>query len=101
MKLLVITAVEAFEKDIKQLLKQSGLSHFSYQPVMGYRDASQEALGTNWFASEMNEAESVVFYAFVKKEMADSLFALVDGFNAREESQSKVHVAVLNIEKYN
>jgi hypothetical protein len=101
MKLLVITAIKAFENEIKQLLKQAGVGQFSYRDVNGYRDATLDALESNWFGSEMNENESVLFYAFVKKENVDTLFTLADNFNAHQESQSKVHIVVLNIEKTN
>jgi len=101
MKLLVITAIAAFENDIKQLLKQAKVSQFSYREVKGYRDATLDAVESNWFASEMNENESILFYAFVKKVNVDALFTLVEAFNAQQESQSKVHVVVLNIEKSN
>lgn len=49
----------------------------------------------------MNETESVVFYAFVEKQNVDSLFALVDDFNAKQQSISHIHVAVLQLERYN
>ena len=101
MKLLVITAIKAFEKEVKQLLKQAEVAQFSYRDVNGYRDATMDAIESNWFGSEMNENESVLFYAFVKKENVDALMELVAAFNAKQESQSKVHVAVLHIEQTN
>lgn len=101
MKLLVITAIKAFENDIKQMLKQSEVSNFSYQDVNGYQDQSQEDLNSNWFASEMNETASVLFYAFVKKGYVELLFNLVEAFNSSQQSNSKVHVAILQIEKSN
>ena len=68
MKLLIITAISTFEKDIKKMLKQAEVKTFSYKEVKGYKDISEEALENNWFASEINETESILFYAFVKKE---------------------------------
>ena len=101
MKLLMITAIEAFENDIKFLLKKSSITHFSYTDVKGYRDLSEESVGDNWFASDMNESQSIIFYAFVKKEKADQLFNAVSKFNEQQKTLSKVHVVVLNIEKSN
>ena len=101
MKLLVITAIKEFKKDIKQMLQKANVKEYSYREVTGFRDASEDALESNWFASELNENESTLFYAFVKKENVDLLFRLVDEFNAGQETLSKVHVAVLNIEKSN
>ncbi len=101
MKLLVIIAIKEFEKKIKQILKQSGVAIFSYRNVTGYKDITEESIENNWFASEMNENESVMFYAFVKEENVDIVFGLIDEFNSNQKTLSNIHIAVLNIEKYN
>jgi len=101
MKLLMITAIEAFEKDIKFLLKKSSITHFSYTDVKGHRDLSEESVGENWFASDMNESQSIIFYAFVPEEKADNLFNSVKKFNEEQRTSSKVHIVVMNIEKSN
>lgn len=101
MKLLIITAILAFEKDIKQMLKQAGVKNFTYKEVKGYKDISEEAIENNWFASEINETESIFFYTFVKNETIDTLFDLVTHFNEKQESLSHIHLAVVNIEKHN
>jgi|SRR6187399_808359 nitrogen regulatory protein PII len=101
MKLLIITAVIAFEKDIKQMLKQANVKTFTYKEVKGFNDISEEAIESNWFSAELNETESILFYAFVKKDNVDKLFDLVTEFNEKQETLSKIHVAVLNIEKSN
>ena len=101
MKLLIITAIKEFEKEIKQQLKTAKVSTFSYKNVIGYRDNTEDAIESNWFSSEMNKSESILFYAFVKKENVDKLFESINEFNAKQETLSKIHVAVLAIEKSN
>jgi hypothetical protein len=101
MKLLIITAITEFEKDIKSMLKKANVKAYSYRKVTGYRDVSEEFIESNWFASEMNETESLLFYAFVKTENVDLFFQLVADFNAKQESKAQVNVAALNIEKSN
>jgi len=101
MKLLLITAVKEFEKDIKQLLKKSGVQSFSYQDVKGFKNSSEEAVDTNWFGSEMNETQSVLFHVFIATEKLDVFCQFVKEFNIIQESKSTIHVAVLNIEKTN
>jgi nitrogen regulatory protein PII len=101
MKLLLITAVKEFENEIKQLLKKAAVQSFSYQEVKGFKNSSGEAVESNWFGSEMNETESILFYAFTTKEKVDTLFELVEYFNIEQESLSHIHIAVLNIEKTN
>ena len=101
MKLLLITAIAEFGKEVKQILKNAQVKNYSYQEVVGYRNATQDALNSNWFGTEMNENESLMFYAFVEKENVDLVFDAVTEFNSKQESQSHIHTAILNIEKSN
>ena len=101
MKLVIITAIKLFEKDIKLQLKKADVKTFSFKEVTGYRDSTEDAIESNWFSSEMNQTESIVFYAFVKKENVDILFKLINDFNNKQKTMSHIHVAVINIEKSN
>ena len=101
MKLLIITAITAFENDIKAMLQKANISTYTFSNVTGFSDISEEAISSNWFASEMNETESILFYAFVRKENAMLFFNLVNEFNATQETHSHIHVAQLNIEQSN
>ena len=101
MKLVLITAIAEFEKDVKKMLKEAKVKSYSYRDVKGFRDASEENVESNWFGSEMNETDSVVFYAFILQQNLDDLFDEVTEFNKKLESISKVHLAVFSVEKYN
>ena len=101
MKLVLITAIAEFEKDVKNMLKEAKVKSYSYKEVKGFRDASEENIESNWFGSEMNETDSVVFYAFILQQNLDTLFEEVTAFNAKQKTISKVHLAVLSVEKYN
>lgn len=101
MKLVIITSSLAFLKDIKAILKKADIKTYSFREVTGFMDFSDTATPENWFASEVNETESLLFYAFVKKENVDKVFQLVTEFNSTQESLSQIHIAVLNIEKSN
>ena len=101
MKLLIITAIKEFEKEIKLQLKNAKVNTFSYKNVIGYRDSTMDAIESNWFSSEMNKSESILFYAFVKKENVDKFFDSINAFNATQDTISNIHVAVLAIEKSN
>jgi len=101
MKLVIITAIKQFEKDIKLQLKKANVKTFSFRDVTGYRDSTEDAVETNWFSSEMNQTESILFYAFVKNETVDVLFDAINDFNNKQKTLSHIHVAVMNIEKSN
>ncbi len=101
MELLIITAVQFFEKEIKELLKKSGVTAFSYTDVKGYKDQSDQTMESNWFASSRGEFSSVLFYAFVKEDLIDNVTKAIEEFNSTQESKSKVHMAVMNIKTTN
>lgn len=101
MKLVLITAVAEFENEVKSILKKAQVKTYSYKEVTGFRDASNDAIESNWFGTEMNENESIVFYAIVAKENVDVVCNSVKEFNAKQETLSHIHIAVLNIEKTN
>jgi hypothetical protein len=101
MKLAIITAIKEFEKDIKLQLKKADVKTFSFREVTVYRDSTEDSIETNWFSSEMNQIESILFYAFVKKENVDKLFEIIEDFNSHQKTLSKIHLVILNIEKSN
>ncbi|RPD96146.1 hypothetical protein EGM88_10680 [Aureibaculum marinum] len=101
MKLLIITAVAAYDKAIRQMLKISEVKTFSYQNVKGFRGLPSEVEDENWFGSSRNESQSILYYAFVENKNVDQLFKLVEEFNGKQEVLSKVHLAVVNIERSN
>ena len=100
MKLLIITAVTAFGDDVKKILERASVRNFSFREVTGYSDTSSQTYADNWFASEVNETESLLYYAFTKSENADHAVRLASAFN-QDSGQSHIHVAVLNIENSN
>ena len=100
MKLVLITAVHSFKREIQHLLKQSGVKTYSYREVTGFKDVSEEALASNWFGSEINENESIALYAFVPVENLEKLYELILIFNQELETKSKVHLATFSIEKF-
>ena len=101
MKLVLIIAIAEFEKEVKKMLKEAKVKSYSYRDVKGFRDASEEGVEDNWFGSEMNETDSVLFYAFILQHNLDALLDTINAFNKKQESTSKVHLAVLSVEKYN
>lgn len=101
MKLLIITAVNAFEENVKSILKANGVLSYSYNNVIGYRDSTLDDVAGNWFATEMNKDESLLFFAFVSTTVAEKVFESIEKFNSESGLGSSIHIAVSPIEKSN
>ncbi|MCG2792035.1 hypothetical protein [Chryseobacterium sp. SC28] len=97
MKLLLITAVEEFEKDVKTILKHSGVKAFSYQSVKGYKNNGDEL--ENWFPKDYVSIDSLLFTVFVIDDIVDEIYKSVEDFNSKQEIVSQVHIAIISLEK--
>lgn len=101
MKLVIITAISEFKKDVIKMFKNTEIKAFTYKEVTGFKDVSEENLGTNWFGSEMNETPSIMFHVFLNENQTALLFQSVTSFNASQNVSSKVHFASLTIDQIN
>ncbi|GAA0890956.1 hypothetical protein GCM10009122_06350 [Fulvivirga kasyanovii] len=99
MELLIITAVQSYEEDIKKLLKKHGVKVFSHMDVNGYKELQEESREANWFASDHNEHRSVLFYAFIGSQGVDEVLNAIDSFNKDQDTESHVHAVLLEVKK--
>ncbi len=99
MELLIITAVQSFEKDIKRLLKENKVKVFSHLDVTGFKDHGHETHDENWFASSVGEYQSALFYAFVEDSAVDGVIQAIKNFNSSLDVGSHVHAAVMEVKK--
>lgn len=98
MKLLIITAIKEFEKNVKDALNHSGVKSFSYHYVRGYKNESDGST-ENWFGASHTEIDSVMFAVFIEEKFVEEIYRKVEFFNGKQKSLSKIHVATMNIEK--
>ena len=101
MKLLVIAAVQYFEKEIQQLLNQSEISIYSHMDISGHKKRGDKNLSDNWFAGGNGDQESVLFFAFAEKKAVEKVMEQVNEFNAHLDTDSPVRAFQLQVEKHN
>ncbi len=97
MKLLLITCIEEFEKEVKKILNHSGVKSFSVQSVKGYRNESGNELN-NWFSSEHIATNSLLFTVFIEQNCLGEIIQGIETFNMNRISLSRIHLAGFNIE---
>lgn len=97
MILLIITAIHEFEKDIRKMLKQSGVISYSYYPVTGHKDDDTQSNSDNWFAGGPIESDSVMFQVFTRPENGDQLIEHARAFNAKQETINHIHIVKLAV----
>lgn len=100
MKLVMVTAVEEFQKDILKLFKKANIENFSSSDIDGYKNSPSLLMASNWFSAGKGGNESSMFFSFTEDENIDTLFNFIIEFNANLETNNPIKAVVIPIEKY-
>ncbi len=99
MKLLIVTVVDEFEKDILRLFKEAKIESFSGSDIDGYKNPTSMVRTSSWFPSEKSGVESGLFFSFTEDDNIDVLFKLIKTFNSNLETNNPMRAVVVPIEK--
>ncbi len=100
MKLVIVTAVEEFQKDVLKLFKMAHIDNFSSSDIDGYKNGSSILMASNWFSGVKGGNESSIFFSFTEEENIDALFSLIKEFNNNLEANNPLKAIVVPIEKF-
>ena len=100
MKLLIVTVVKEFDKEILQLFKKASIESFSESHIDGFKNPSSIIRTRSWFPSEKGGVRSSLFFSFTEDENIDTLFNLIKEFNQHLETNNPIKAVVVPIEKF-
>ena len=100
MKLVIVTAVEEFQKDILKLFKLANIENFSSSDIDGHKDGASVLMGSSWFSGAKLGNESRMFFSFTEDEHITALFNLIEEFNQNLETYNPIKAVVVPIEKF-
>lgn len=100
MKLLIVTVVAEFEKEILKLFKKANIKSFSGSDIDGYKNPTSMVRTASWFPSEKGGVESSLFFSFTEDENIAVLFELIKAFNKKLETNNPIKAVVVPIEKF-
>lgn len=99
MKLVIVTAVEEFRKDVLKLFQNANIHNLSSSDIDGYKNGSSLLVTSSWFPGEKFSNESRMFFSFTEDENIDALFNLITEFNSGVETNNAVRAVVVPIER--
>ena len=100
MKLVVVTVVEEFEREILRLFKAANIESFSGSDIDGYKNPTSMVRTSSWFPSEKGGVESSLFFSFTEEANIKVLFELIKEFNKNLETNNPIKAVVVPIEQY-
>lgn len=99
MKLLIVTTVAEYQKEVLQLFKKSGIDAFSASEIDGYKNSNSLIAMQSWFPAEHSGNESLMLFSFTDMEKIEKFFILATEFNENIETNNKIRAVVVPIEK--
>ncbi|HLV15187.1 MAG TPA: hypothetical protein VKY41_08405 [Xanthomarina sp.] len=99
MKLVIVTSVEEFQKDVLRLFKNADIHNLSSSDIDGYKNGSSVLMTSSWFPGEKFGDESRLFFSFTEDENINMLFRLIQEFNSTLETNNAVRAVVVPIER--
>lgn len=100
MKLLLITSVKEFEKDIFKLFKNSKIEVYSTSSIEGHKLQKPTNIQDNWFSSQRDTLNSMMFFTFTSEELIGEMLKEIKTYNKEKASNNPVKAIVMNIEKH-
>ncbi|NJW52429.1 hypothetical protein [Salinimicrobium oceani] len=99
MKLLIVTSVVAFQKDVLKLFKKANIEAFSSSEIDGYMNGNNLVATQSWFPGEKGGNESSMFFSFTDEDKISSFFSTVREFNNKLETNNPIRAVVVPIEQ--
>ncbi|WP_458626997.1 hypothetical protein [Winogradskyella sp. PC D3.3] len=100
MKLVIVTAVEQYQKEVLKLFKKANIESFSSSDIDGHKNGSSLLMTSNWFPAEKGGNESSMFFSFTDNEHIDALFEVIKEFNENLETNNPIKAIVVPIERF-
>jgi len=100
MKLVIVTAVNEYQKDVLNLFKDAKIKSFSASDIDGYKNGSSLLMASNWFSAEKGGNESHMYFSFTDEEHIEALFNQINEFNTNLETNNPIKAIVVPVEKY-
>lgn len=100
MKLILVTSILEFEKEVCQLFKQSEIEVYSSNDIQGHKFYSATNIQDNWFSAQKDTFNSKLFFSFTSEEKVDTMLKYIEEFNTKKTTTNPIKAIVVDIEKY-
>jgi len=100
MKLVIVTVVDDYIKQVSKLFSNAGISTFSQLDIEGYKSGAPNDATSGWFATRRGGADSEMFFSFAEEVLIEQLFDEIKTFNLTVDEQNPVRAIVVPIEKF-
>ncbi|MBD1386744.1 hypothetical protein IDJ75_15785 [Mucilaginibacter rigui] len=99
MKILIVTCLKEYLKDVARIFKQSNIDVFSTNEITGHRDITTGNLLEEWFASGGENADSMMIFTFTAAANAGKGLELIKIYNEKLKGDFPIRAFIMPVER--
>jgi len=99
MKILIVTWLKEYLKDVARIFKQSNIDVFSTNEITGHRNSAAANLLEDWFASGGGDADSMMIFTFTPAANAETGLELIKDHNKTTHADFPIRAFIMPVEK--
>ncbi|MFA6246164.1 MAG: hypothetical protein WC615_04435 [Mucilaginibacter sp.] len=99
MKILIVTCLKEYLKDVARIFKQSNIDVFSTNEITGHRNSATVNLLEDWFASGGEDADSMMIFTFTPAANAEKGLELIKDYNETIHADFPIRAFIMPVER--
>lgn len=99
MKLLFVSSLKDYQKDVADILHQANIPVFSVTKTVGFRDQPETDLRDNWFSSGPEEFDSIFVFSFTEEAQANKAMSLIKEYNKKNDTGFPIRAFIVPVDQ--
>ena len=99
MKLLFVTALKEYRKQVGDIFKKAGIHVYSATDTIGFKDGEPADLLDSWFSIGEAKFDSVFLFSFTSAQNVEKALLMIHEHNQEFPSDFPIRAFVLPVEK--
>ena len=99
MKLLIVTCLKEYQKEVAKIFEQAGIMVFSVSETMGFKENHSINLLDSWFSSGKEHFDSIFLFSFTAEASAEKAMALIKVYNNENKTNFPIRAFLVPVEK--
>lgn len=99
MKLIVITCLKEYLRDVAKIFKQGNIDVFSTSDIIGHHNGASHNILEDWFVSAGEEVDSIMIFTFMSEENAAIGLKLIKEYNQTTKSDFPIRAFIMPVDQ--
>ncbi len=99
MKLLIVTSLKEYQKEVTKIFYRANITVFSASETMGFKENHSVNLLDSWFGNGKEHFDSIFLFSFTVEENANKAMELISAYNEASKTDFPIRAFIVPVEK--